>query len=366
MHKVNYKVIILLILSIISILFVYNDYFLYKTPILKINNIENKLLNKNIYNEEYYHQTITGTIMNGKHKGNTLTVSNDYSKSLVYDDKIEKNSELLVNLSSDGKTVVSIENIKRDKYLVILLVIFLDLIILISKEKGIKTLVSLFINIAISVMAIMLFKDNYMTMNMLSLYLIVSIIFIVLSLYITNGKGKKTLSAIVSSIISSYLTFGLSYVLIKLYGNNLYIWGMEYIEVVHDYHNFLYVSILLSGLGAIMDVAITISSSLNELIIKNPKIDRKSLLKSGKIISKDIVGTMINVMLFTCYTSVIPTVLLAIKNNMTLANAIDFYSSLELTIVLCNCVGIVLTIPISLYISVLILNRKKKVVIDSE
>ena len=359
MKKINYKYIILTIISVISIFFVYNDYFLYKTPILKINKIETKKQNKVINNEIYYTQDITGKIMNGKYKGNIVGVKNNYSTSLVYGDKINNSTELLVNLSKDGKTVINIENIKRDKYLVILIVIFLDLIILIAGKKGIQTLISLFMNIIISGAAIILFKKNYLTMNMLLLYLIVSIVFIVVSLFITNGKSKKTLSAIVSSIISLFLSFSLSFILIIIYGEDLYIWGMDYIEVVHDYRNFLYVSILLSGLGAIMDISITIASSLNELIMKDPKITKKNLLKSGSIISKDIVGTMINVMLFTCYTSVIPTVLLAIKNSMTLSNALDFYGSLELTIVLCTCIGIVLTIPVSLYVSILILNKKE-------
>jgi uncharacterized membrane protein len=108
-----------------------------------------------------------------------------------------------------------------------------------------------------------------------------------------------------------------------------------------------------------MDISITISSALSELIRKNKKIDRLALIKSGKEISKDIIGTMINVMLFTCYTSIIPTVVLATRNNMNLITALDFYGNLELMIVLCNCIGIVLTIPISLFISILILKKKE-------
>ncbi len=358
MRKINYKIVVMLLLSFICILFVYNDYFLYKTPIMKISSIENKL--EKVSGEEHYVQNITGTIMNGKFKGNVVKVTNRYSKSQVYEDKINNNSELLVKLTDDGDTVSNIISIKRDKYLVILLVIFIDLIILVAGKKGIKTLTSLFLNVLITSAAIIFFKSNYMSINMLLLYIIISIVFIIVSLLIANGKCKKTLAAIVSSIISLFFSFGVSFLLINIFGNNLYIWGLEYIEAVHDYHNFLYVSILLSGLGAIMDIAITISSSLNELIVKNPKIDRKTLFKSGRIISKDIVGTMINVMLFTCYTSVIPTVLLAFKNSMPLATALDYYGSLELTIVLCNCVGIALTIPISLYISIFILNRNKK------
>ena len=129
LYKKNYKIIIMLLLSIVIILFTYNDYFLYKTSILKVTNIENKLEDSHLYGEEYYVQNITGIIMNGKYKGNIVKTTNNYSKSLVYDDKIEKNSELLVKLSNDGNKVTSIENIKRDKYLVILLVIFLDFLI---------------------------------------------------------------------------------------------------------------------------------------------------------------------------------------------------------------------------------------------
>ena len=134
---------------------------------------------------------------------------------------------------------------------------------------------------------------------------------------------------------------------------------MEYIEAVFDYSNYLYVTVLLCGLGAIMDISITVTSSLNELIVKNPNINKLSLIKSSKEITKDIIGTMINVMLFTCYTSVIPTILLAIKNNISLKNALVFYGNTELIIVLCTAIGIVLSIPISLFISVNILNKRE-------
>jgi uncharacterized membrane protein len=194
---------------------------------------------------------------------------------------------------------------------------------------------------------------------MLLLYLLVSIIFIILSLIITNKKSRKRLAAIISAIISLLISFSFCYLVIKIFGKNLYIWSMNYIEVVHDYENYFFVSILLSGLGAIMDIAITISSSLNELIIKNSKIKRKSLFKSGKEIGKDIVGTMSNVMLYTCFTPVIPLLFLAIRNKMNLSMAISYYGELELITVLCSCISIVLSIPISLFISTMVLTKNR-------
>ena len=351
--------IIIFILSIASIVFVYNDYFLYKNPILRVTNIKTTAEDNDAIGEKVYTQQIKGVIKNGSHKGKKYELTNTYSESLVYDDKIENHTELFVEFSEDGNEINGITGIKRDKYIAILLIIFIDLIIIIAGKKGIKTLISLFINIGITAGAILLFMKNITTTNLLLLFFAVSIIFVVSSLFITNGKSKKTLAAIVSSIVSLLISFGLSFLFIKLNEENIFIWTMDYIEAVFDYNSYLYVCILLSGLGAIMDISITISSALSELIRKNEKIDRSSLIKSGKEISKDIIGTMINVMLFTCYTSIIPTVVLATRNNMNLTTALDFYGNLELMIVLCNCIGIVLTIPISLFISILILKKKE-------
>lgn len=362
MKKSFIKIVIMLFISIACIIFTYHDYFLYKTPILKVTNVENKIQKETISGEIYYNQIITGIIKNGKYKGKTITAYNSSSSSGVYGERINKNSELFVELSLDGNRAIRITNIKRDKYIAILLVIFIDLIILIAGKKGLKTIISLFGNILITILSIYIFKNNYRTINMLSLYLIISIIFIIFSLYITNGKNKKTLAAIVSSIVSLFVSFGLCLLLISSYGDDINIWMMDYIEVVYDYRNFFYVSILLSGLGAIMDIAITIASSLNELIEKDKKITRKSLLSSGKEISKDIVGTMSNVMVYTCYISIIPTVLLALKNDMTIANAITLYGNLELIVVITSCISITLAIPISLYLSILILKGKKGVI----
>ena len=193
---------------------------------------------------------------------------------------------------------------------------------------------------------------------MLLLYFGVSVFFIISSLFITNGKSKKTLAAISSSICSLFISFGMAFLIIKMYGKPIPYWTLEYIEAVHQYENFFYVTILLSGLGAIMDISITISSSLNELIVKDPHIKLRALIKSGKEICKDIIGTMTNVMLFTCFTSIIPMTILMMKNNVILGEAIARYGKIELIVVLTSCISIVLAIPISLFISTFILKPK--------
>ena len=62
------KLIILLIFSIISIVFVYNNQFLYKTPILKVTEVKNEEKDSSMFKETYYNQVIKGIIENGKYK----------------------------------------------------------------------------------------------------------------------------------------------------------------------------------------------------------------------------------------------------------------------------------------------------------
>ena len=52
--------------------------------------------------------------------------------------------------------------------------------------------------------------------------------------------------------------------------------------------------ILISAQGAVMDIAMTIASALDELHIHNKSLSGKELFKSGMNIGKDAMGTMAN------------------------------------------------------------------------
>ena len=52
--------------------------------------------------------------------------------------------------------------------------------------------------------------------------------------------------------------------------------------------------ILIACMGAVMDVAMSIASSIAELHIVNPQLTRWELFRSGMNIGKDAMGTMSN------------------------------------------------------------------------
>lgn len=70
----------------------------------------------------------------------------------------------------------------------------------------------------------------------------------------------------------------------------------QYVHI--DFTKIVICQILIGLLGAIVDVSISISSSMNEVYKNNLTIRKNELLKSGLNIGKDILGTMTNTLLF--------------------------------------------------------------------
>lgn len=127
--------------------------------------------------------------------------------------------------------------------------------------------------------------------------------------------------------------------------------------LTRPYEGIFLSEIILGGLGAIMDISISISSSLNELIEKDSKITKKSLIKSGFAIGKDITSTMINVLFFTYICSILPNLTILFRNGIQLNTMINEYISLEMTRALTGAIGITLTVPIAIYITIFMYKR---------
>ena len=77
-------------------------------------------------------------------------------------------------------------------------------------------------------------------------------------------------------------------------------------------------AILIGAIGAIMDVTISISSSLHEVRRKVPHITRRELIRSGFTIGRDMLGTMSNTLILAYIGSSLPAVLLLCGYNRSL------------------------------------------------
>src|SRR5690606_30886104 len=92
---------------------------------------------------------------------------------------------------------------------------------------------------------------------------------------------------------------------------------------------------------------------------KNNKISVKALIKSGMEIGKDIMGTMTNILFFAYISGSIPILILYFKNASPFMYSLSMNLSLELARALAGGIGIVITIPIGLYVTIYFVNRKR-------
>lgn len=348
-----------IILFLTPIIFTYNNHFIYNKPIAKITNIKEKYITTNYlnygYQENIYVQFIEATILNTKDKGTKVKIENEYYQGQAYSQKYIKGDEIFISINKKNNKIntVHIEGYKRDIYIVLLICSFILTIVLVGKIKGFLSVISVIINIIIF-NVIVYFNTKGIPLPLLSY--IGAVIFSFICLTLVSGINKKTISAIISSTLGVTITMLISLIVIhttKYSGINF-----EQMELLTRPYEGIFISeIILGGLGAIMDIAISISSSLNELIEKNNKISSKKLIGSGFAIGRDIMSTMINVLFFTYICTILPNLIILFRNGVSLGVLVNEFISLEMTRALTGAIGIILTIPISIYLTVLIYKR---------
>jgi uncharacterized membrane protein len=356
---------ILAICFVASIIFVYNNYSFYDRPIAKVIKTELEETTKvtDLQNNEdrLYNQHIIAELKNGEHKGEHIHLTNEYSASGAFDQEYQVGNEVFVLIDSktdeDTGLTGSIKNVKRDKYVMFIAWIFIFSLLIVGKKQGLFSIISLAVNAIILSYAL----DAYLHTGTISLLVacgISAILFTAISLLLVNGFNEKTYAAIVATLLATFLSLIITYAVMWLTAEE----GLRYEEMqflTRPYKMVFMAGILVGSLGAVMDVGITMSSSIFGLYEKDNNISIKALKTSGMEIGKDVMGTMTNILFFAYISGSIPMLILYMKNGSPLGFTLSMNLSLELARALAGGIGIVLTIPIGLYISIFLVKRKK-------
>ncbi|WP_188689866.1 YibE/F family protein [Pullulanibacillus camelliae] len=347
----------------LAITFTSHDAFLYKKPlaeVIKIKTVKTKQIDANHSKDALFSQKITAKMKNGKYKGQLIHLTNQYSQSGAYDQKYGEGNTLFVSIESHGhhKLGGTITGAKRDKPIVIIVGLFLFVLLAIGKRQGLYSIISLFINIVLLLVALNLFLD-FQQSSLLLVGMGAVVLFTVISLLLVSGRQEKTYVAIIATLISTFVALLIAYAALKLTDSNgLHFESMQFVLIPPQ--EVFMAQILIGSLGAVMDLAITLTSSVYELYEKSETLSRKALMRSGREIGGDVMGAMTNILFFAYISGTIPIILLYLKNGYPLIDTFSLNLSLELVRALAGSIGIVLTIPITLYLSMLFIFRKEK------
>jgi uncharacterized membrane protein len=305
--------------------------------------------------EDQYNTDITfeAHVKSGEHKGELVIGTQSISTYITGTVKeVEAGDKVLLfnETSFDGQQKWYFMEYSRTSALLILAVVFLGLIVLFGRTKGLKTLVSLVFTV-LSIFIV--FIPAILGGQNIYAWTIVTCAFITIStVLLVYGYSRKTLATalgcIAGVLVAGLLTLIMNNVL-RLTGfvdeNAIY---LEQLNSKIDLKAIIFAGILVGAVGAIMDVAIDISSSLTEVASKMEKPDFKEIVKSGFNIGKDIMGTMTNTLILAYIGSSLSTVLLLTASSHSVAYLFNLEMiAVEILQALAGSIGILTTIPLT-------------------
>ncbi|XGA33053.1 YibE/F family protein [Virgibacillus sp. CBA3643] len=356
--------IVLVLCFVASIIFVTHNHGFYDRPIAKVTDTNligtEEVTDGNHNQDKLFTQDIVATLQNGQVKGQQINLINEYSSSGAYDQEYEAGDELFVSINEnkqDKPLTGSITDVKRDKYIVFVAWVFIFVLLIVGKKQGLFSIISLAVNAALLTYALDVYV-NTESIRLLWVCGISAVLFTVISLLIVNGFNEKTYTAIIATLLGTFLCLAITFFVLWITSEN----GLRYEEMeflTRHYKAVFLAGLLLGSLGGVMDIAITIASSIFGLYETNHQISLRELKTSGMNIGKDIMGTITNILFFVYISGSIPMLILYLNNGSPLAFSLSMNLSLELARALAGGIGIVLTIPIGVYTAIFFVKRKR-------
>lgn len=137
------------------------------------------------------------------------------------------------------------------------------------------------------------------------------------------------------------------------------LWNTNRIQV----GGLLFSGLLISCLGAVMDVAMSISSAIDEIYKQNSSLTRKELFKAGMRVGRDMMGTDSNTLILAFAGSSVSTLLLDYAYDLPYQQIINS-NNIGIAIMqgLAGSFGIVLSVPLTVLICTILFHRKETAV----
>lgn len=313
-------------------------------------------------------------ILSGDKKGKIVTAAQQiddmYAGSL---EKIEVNKKiLLIEVNYFEAANYLMTDYVRSDYLIIFGLFFIIFLIIFGHKKGLNTLISLlFTCLAIFLVFIPAVLDKQ---NIYLWSIITCCFVIIVTLILINGLSKKTLCSMLGCFMGVLMTAILTLMMSKIMRLTGIIDEQSYYLQLLDTQNpfdlkaIVFSGIIIGAVGAIMDVAVSISASLLEVYEKSKEEDKnfKSLMKSGITIGRDMMGTMSNTLVMAYIGNSLSTTLLLLVYSGSILELLNKEMIIvELLQILVGSFGLLLTIPFTSMICSLIYCKTKKLAIFS-
>ncbi|USS85805.1 YibE/F family protein [Fructilactobacillus myrtifloralis] len=341
---------VVLVVGLVAVLLTHYDAPLYSQTVAEVQQVKNGPRMKTtdeFRNQDYQqNQTVTLKILNGKKRGQTLRVQNQFSRSNATDQEYHPGQQVFLHLGGNSQRNRSglINGFKRDTVVVFLVWLTVSLLLLILKFRGSMALLSLVVNALLFMVVVEL--DVHTDWNPFVLFSLLAVVFTIVTALLIFGRSKETLVAIIATILGTAAALLIAWlVLMGTHQRGMKFEMMDY--VTQQRLPLFFAGSMIGSLGAIMDLSADITSSVFAIYREQPTMRFAELFANARKIGRSIMGPLINVLFLIFVASTFPMMVLFLKNGNSWGYSYSMIMSLGIVQSLISGIGIALTVPIT-------------------
>lgn len=380
------KLLHILLLTIVGISFVIASHHFFLTPSsehsdqtaseiyeqAKILHIEEATLNEETHLTE---QKVTLKMLTGHYRGQEFRTNHHYSGVPGLDLLLTTGDKVVIYMDiHEGELQdIYIADLVRMDWTLIIILLFVLLLLIIGGWKGFKSLIAL----GFTILAIfeILIPAIVLGFNPLFITILISAFVTVFTMTMIAGFTTKSLAAtfgtVTGVVVASFLAFAV--------GELTHLTGVSSEEcrsillsptLSVDLRGLLFAGILIGALGAIMDVSMSISSSIHEIYKVKPSSTLKELFMGGMNVGKDIMGTMSNTLILAYTGGSLPLLFMYVAYDIPFLKIINLeLITTEIIRSVVGSIGLIMSVPLTSIASSLLLTtfcqkKRSKAVIE--
>ena len=376
--KLKYNMPVIVCIILLAVLLIiptgYEDAVIYKgtdrcaARVISVNNsaiIDTGLIRSG-------EQTCQIELLGGKFKGQTTEGYNVLNGSLESDKIFSPGDKVLVVIDYKDNNIISVNMIDhyRINLELILALCFVAFLVIVAGRTGIRAILSFIITVLMIWKVLVPLYLNGFDPIITGFIITTALTVIIISL--VYGFEAKTLAAAGGAVLGLLVTAVLGIIFtgsFKIHGaimpnsESLLYSGYQHLNLT----KIFMASIFIGSSGAVMDLAVDITSAVNEVICKKPDISAKEAAISGMNVGRAAMGTMTTTLLLGYSGGYIALLMVFMAQGTPVFNILNYkYVSSEIIDTIVGSFGLVSVAPFTAAVSGFLLTRKKSAQIQNE
>ena len=310
-------------------------------------------------------QKVHVKMLTGARKGEKLDVTS--SSGYLFGAACTVGMKVVVMQSVAGETTIaSVYSQDREWVIYIFALLYLLALCVIGGKQGIKGCLGLIFTFFCVIFVYL--PLVYLRFSPFWAAVFICFLTTLVTMYLIGGPTKKTCAATLGTLAGVVLAGLSAWCFSKASGISGYnvsdietlmtLWNTNRIQI----GGLLFSGLLISCLGAVMDVAMSISSAIDEIYKQNTSLTRKELFKAGMRVGRDMMGTDSNTLILAFAGSSVSTLLLDYAYDLPYQQIINS-NNIGIAIMqgLAGSFGIVLSVPLTVLICTVLFHKNEAV-----